>query len=132
MSELRRVNRTAERIKDNVLKIKIIIIAGSSNGRTAAFCAKGASASGGGANYMNYQTYILKSNKDNIRYIGSGQDAQKRLHRHNRGDYRFTKGHRPWSLIYLENFKTHSEAMAREKFLKSGQGRKWLDEQGIK
>ncbi|MFH0814835.1 MAG: GIY-YIG nuclease family protein [Candidatus Falkowbacteria bacterium] len=82
--------------------------------------------------FMGYQTYVLKSLSDGIRYIGSGESAEERLRRHNKGDYRFTKGHRPWTIIHIENYPTKSEALHREKFLKSGQGRKWLDEQGIK
>ncbi|MDD4995624.1 MAG: GIY-YIG nuclease family protein [Patescibacteria group bacterium] len=77
---------------------------------------------------MPYFTYVLKSLKDGIRYAGSGEDADERLRRHNKGDYRFTKGHRSWQIVYREEYQTRSEAMAREKFLKSGQGRKFLDE----
>ncbi len=74
-----------------------------------------------------YEVYVLKSKKDGIRYVGSGSNAYERLRRHNKGDYRFTKGHRPWELIYKEEYQTRSEAIRREKFLKSGQGRKFLD-----
>jgi len=81
---------------------------------------------------MNYFVYVLRSKKDKIRYIGSGENPLERLRRHNKGDYRFTKGHHPWELIYQEKCINRSQAMKREKFLKSGQGRKWLDEQGIK
>ena len=76
---------------------------------------------------MQYFTYVLISEKDFIRYVGSGEDPHERLRRHNKGDYRFTKGHRPWKLIYTETHSTRAEAMKREKFLKSGQGRKLLD-----
>jgi len=81
---------------------------------------------------MNFQTYVLKSLKDGIRYMGSGENANERLRRHNKGDYQFTKGHRPWEIIHTENFETRAEALKREKFLKSGQGRKWLDDNNIK
>ena len=81
---------------------------------------------------MIFYVYVLKSIKDGIRYIGSGVNAQERLRRHNKGDYSFTKGHRPWEIIYQENLETRSAAMQREKFLKSGQGRKWLDQNKIK
>ena len=77
---------------------------------------------------MKYYTYVLKSLKDRIRYVGSGKDALERLRRHNKGDYKFTKGHRPWTLVYEEEYSSRSEAVKREKFLKSGQGRKFLDE----
>ena len=74
-----------------------------------------------------FYVYVLKSLKDGIRYIGSGENAEERLRRHNKGDYRFTKGHRPWELIHKEEFYTRSEAVKKEKFLKSGQGRAFLD-----
>jgi putative endonuclease len=74
-----------------------------------------------------YYTYILKSLKDGIRYVGSGENVFERLRRHNKGDYRFTKGHRPWELIYKEEYVSRAEAMRKEKLLKSGQGRQFLD-----
>ncbi len=64
----------------------------------------------------------------NTRYVGSADDIEKRIWEHNFGKCRYTSGRRPWKLVYKEIFKTRSEAMRREKFLKSGQGRKYLDE----
>jgi len=46
---------------------------------------------------------------------------------HNAGKCRYTKGRMPWKLIYTETYNTRAEAMKREKFLKSGQGRKYLN-----
>ena len=77
---------------------------------------------------MPFDVYVLRSEKDSIRYVGSGADAAERLRRHNKGDYKFTKGHMPWKLIYKEEYNSRSEAVKRERFLKSGQGRKYLDE----
>ena len=77
---------------------------------------------------MKYFVYILKSKRDGIRYVGSGADPLERLRRHNKGDYRFTKGHRPWVIVHTEECFTRASAMRREKFLKSGQGRRFLDE----
>ncbi len=80
---------------------------------------------------MTYEVYVLISLKDGTRYIGYGEDAETRLKRHNKGDNRFTKGHQPWKLVYKEcGYKTRSEAMKREKHLKSGQGREWLNKKG--
>ena len=76
---------------------------------------------------MPYFIYALMSERDSIRYVGSGENPNERLRRHNKGDYKFTKGHRPWKLIHTETYNTRAEAMKREKFLKSGQGRKFLD-----
>ncbi|MBI4115063.1 MAG: GIY-YIG nuclease family protein [Candidatus Omnitrophica bacterium] len=77
---------------------------------------------------MSFWVYVLKSEKDGRHYVGSGADVDERLHRHNRGDYRYTKGHRPWVVIYREEFASRSEAVRRERFLKTGVGRKELKE----
>ena len=78
--------------------------------------------------YMFY-VYVLWSSKLKKRYIGSTDKVEKRLSEHNRGCNKFTKGGIPWLLIHKEEFFTKAEALRREKFLKSGQGRAWLDKQ---
>jgi putative endonuclease len=75
-----------------------------------------------------YYIYVIWSNKLRKRYVGSCQDIEKRLRQHNAGKTPFTLRGIPWILIHQEAFKTRSEALKREKFLKSGIGRKWLDE----
>ena len=75
-----------------------------------------------------YFVYVLFSEKLNKRYIGSSQDAEKRLREHNLGKSKFTKSGIPWKLIYKESFPTNLEARKRELFLKSGVGRKFLDQ----
>ncbi len=100
---------------------------GQASSGAMAFCAGGALAFGEEATNKMYYIYVLKSEKDGIRYVGSGEDYQERLRRHNKGDYRFTKGHRPWRVVYNEKYSSRSEAVKRERFLKSGQGRKLLD-----
>ena len=79
-----------------------------------------------------FEIYVLKSKKDGIRYIGYGESAIERLRKHNKGDNKFTKGHRPWEIIYTEQYENKTEAIKRERFLKSGKGREWLDYNGIK
>ena len=74
-----------------------------------------------------YFVYVLWSQKLNKRYVGSSEDVESRLVEHNRGSNKFTKGGIPWIKIYQEEFQTKTDAIRREKFLKSGQGRKWLD-----
>jgi len=41
--------------------------------------------------------------------------------------YDGTKNRGPWGLVYQERYGSRSEAMIREKFLKSGKGREMLD-----
>lgn len=74
----------------------------------------------------NFWIYVLESLYDGSRYVGSTQDVDQRLIRHNKGDYRYTKGRRPWKVIYTEKASSRSEAIKRERFLKSGIGRQEL------
>jgi putative endonuclease len=74
----------------------------------------------------DFSTYVLFSEKSGIHHTGHTDDLQRRLIEHNVGlghAYKFTRKHAPWKLVHSESFATRSEAMAREKFLKSGQGR---------
>ncbi|MFH1170092.1 MAG: GIY-YIG nuclease family protein [Candidatus Vogelbacteria bacterium] len=68
-----------------------------------------------------YFVYYLKSDKNNDLYIGSTEDVNKRLGQHNKGRVKSTKSYRPWKLLGYEEYSTRSEAMVREKFLKSHQ-----------
>ncbi len=77
---------------------------------------------------IKYYVYIIKSKSYGTRYVGSTNNVNKRLQEHNDGRCRYTKGRRPWELLKIEEYILRSEAMKREIFLKSGQGRKELDE----
>jgi putative endonuclease len=72
-----------------------------------------------------YYVYVQWSSKLNKRYVGTTNNVEKRLNEHNRGCNKFTKSGIPWILVFHEESRT--EALKREKFLKSGQGRAWLD-----
>ena len=78
---------------------------------------------------MIFVTYVLWSYKLQKRYVGSTSDLSRRLKEHNSGETPFTSRGCPWELIYQEEFQSNIEARKREIFLKSGVGRKWLDEQ---
>ncbi|OGI26576.1 MAG: hypothetical protein A2359_03660 [Candidatus Moranbacteria bacterium RIFOXYB1_FULL_43_19] len=76
-----------------------------------------------------YTVYVLKSSKNEKRYIGyTSKKALKRLGEHNRGCNKWTRYNKPFTMVHLEEFSEKSDAIKRENFLKSGQGRKWLDE----
>ena len=75
-----------------------------------------------------FTVYVLWSEKLQKRYVGSCEDLRIRIMQHNSGESKFTKGGIPWILIYTEEYQTKSDARKREIFLKSGIGRKWLDE----
>lgn len=70
-----------------------------------------------------YYTYIIYSNKLNKKYIGYSENLKKRINEHNKGDCKFTAKGKPWKLIYYEAFESKKDALAEEKFLKSGKGR---------
>lgn len=73
-----------------------------------------------------FSIYVIKG-KDDYRYVGITSNMAKRLHEHNNGKSRSTKNHRPFIVLREERCSTRKEARAREIFLKSGQGRKFLD-----
>jgi putative endonuclease len=66
-----------------------------------------------------YTAYVLQSSKNNKYYIGSTDNIDKRVIKHNKGYSRYTKGKGPFNLVYKENFQTRSEAKKREYHLKS-------------
>jgi len=74
-----------------------------------------------------YFVYVLRSLKNGYRYIGQTNNLKRRLEEHNLGMTKSIKFQLPFILEYKEEFKTRVEAIRREKFLKSGKGREWLD-----
>jgi predicted GIY-YIG superfamily endonuclease len=67
--------------------------------------------------------YVLRSLKDGAKYTGMALDVSKRLNEHNAGKNRYTKGHRPWEVVYTEVHPDWKSARIREKYLKSAAGR---------
>ena len=71
-----------------------------------------------------YFVYFIRSSKSNIVYVGMAKNVTTRLKAHNAGKTKFTKGHRPWEIIYVEGpFETQA-ARNREKFLKKSDNKK--------
>jgi putative endonuclease len=73
-----------------------------------------------------YFVYILKSLKDQKRYIGFTGDLERRILEYNSGLVKSTCNRKPLELIYCEEFEFKEQAMAREKFFKSGRGIEFL------
>ena len=77
-----------------------------------------------------YCAYAIKSDKNKI-YIGQTSNLEERLKRHNgflknkESSYTHKNGE-IWKLIHKEEFLTRKEAVAREKSLKSYQGREFI------
>ncbi|MFC1817417.1 GIY-YIG nuclease family protein [Thermodesulfobacteriota bacterium] len=74
---------------------------------------------------MHY-VYVLLSRKDGRFYTGSTSDLRRRLHEHNSGNVESTMNRRPLELVYYEACINHEDTRAREKYLKSGMGKRYL------
>jgi putative endonuclease len=76
---------------------------------------------------VEFVVYILFSYSGRITYVGYSQGSIERFHWHNtRSKKGFTTRYRPWKMVHIEFYDNQKEAMAREKFLKTGVGRKWI------
>jgi len=73
-----------------------------------------------------YYVYILISGKDAKFYTGSTKDLKRRLNEHNNGRVDSTKDRLPLKLIYYEACIDEIDARAREKYLKSGMGKRYI------
>jgi putative endonuclease len=73
-----------------------------------------------------YYTYVIRSGKNGRLYTGFTSDLRKRLREHNEDKARSTKGRGPFELIYYEACINELDAKAREKYLKSGMGKRYI------
>jgi putative endonuclease len=77
-----------------------------------------------------YFVYLLESLVDQSWYIGyTPATPDKRLASHNLGKVYYTSRKKPWKIIYYEAYLKREDALGREKFLKSGSGRRYLKKQ---
>lgn len=78
-----------------------------------------------------FYVYLLEHTKDKSWYTGYTEDLKRRLKEHQSASgYRTTslkKG--KYRLIYYESYLNKLDALGREKYLKSGSGRKYLQKQ---
>ena len=73
-----------------------------------------------------FYTYVLQSKKDNKWYTGTTDDLRKRFNEHNLGLSTSTKNRGPFVLIYYEACLNQKDAFSREKYLKTGMGKRYL------
>jgi putative endonuclease len=75
-----------------------------------------------------FYVYVIYNPTAKKIYIGQTSDIEKRLIRHNNkfGNHFTAKFEGEWILIYKESLPTRSEAIKREKQLKSSRGRAHL------
>lgn len=72
---------------------------------------------------MHY-VYLLQSG--NHHYVGYSTDLKRRLAEHNNGQNTSTIAHIPWSLVFYEAYLNEDDALRRERYLKTTQGRQAL------
>jgi len=70
--------------------------------------------------------YVLESKKDGKWYTRCTQDLRKRLSQHQMGATTATKGRCPFNLICNEASQNSEDAFSREKYLKTGMGKRYL------
>ncbi len=75
-----------------------------------------------------YWTYVLENASGRF-YVGHTADLSRRLTEHNDSDgskSKYTRKHGPWQLVWSQELPTRSEAMKRERFIKSRKSATWI------
>ncbi len=81
---------------------------------------------------MKYYVYVIKSS-EGYYYTGMTENIERRLLEHNNKTKSFwTKRGTNWEVIYIGEYENKTEAMKRERWMKSGHGTKLLKEKGLK
>lgn len=70
--------------------------------------------------------YVLQSKKDGRFYTGFTRDLRKRLEQHQTGKTTTTKNRGPLALVYYEASRNDDDAFNRERYLKTGTGKRYL------
>ena len=72
-----------------------------------------------------FYVYVIE-NKEKRWYTGSTNNLRKRFKEHNLRKSRYTKWRGPYRLIYYEACFNEDDTRLREKYLKSGMGKRYL------
>jgi putative endonuclease len=80
---------------------------------------------------MSFKVYILWSEKLQKFYVGSTNDIENRLHRHNSGYQKFTSKGRPWIVVYSFDCRDRAEAVGLENRIKKRGIRRFLEDNKI-
>ena len=73
-----------------------------------------------------YYTYAISSQSRKYIYVGITNNLKRRLDEHNKGNNKTTKAYGPFKMIFFEEFQTRVEARQKEKYLKIGVGKEFL------
>ena len=74
----------------------------------------------------NFYVYVLQSLKDFSFYIGECADLDCRMSKHFDGWSKYTSRRGPWRLKYFEVFTSRTEAIKREKNIKSKKSKVYI------
>jgi len=77
---------------------------------------------------MPVTVYVLRSLAKSSRYVGITNHLERRLIEHRTQTDTVSKQLGSFQVILTEEYPNHKLARKREKWLKSGAGREWLDE----
>jgi putative endonuclease len=69
-----------------------------------------------------YYVYVLRVKKTGKHYVGQTENLTKRLEKHSRGETKSMKNRGEFEMVYVEKCSTRSDAMRREKEIKSYKG----------
>jgi putative endonuclease len=73
-----------------------------------------------------HHVYLIFSDKDGKFFKGSTEDLKRRIAEHEAGYVKSTVRRKPLKLIYYEACLNEADARVRERYLKSGAGKKYL------
>ena len=76
---------------------------------------------------MPYFTYILESQMNGRYYVGSCEDVEVRLKRHNEGATPSTKPYRPWCVAWVEQHTCKTDALKQELQIKRMKSRQYIE-----
>lgn len=74
---------------------------------------------------MHY-IYVLQSKKDGKWYTGCTDNLRKRFKEHLEGEVSSTRNRGPFEIIYYEAGLDKYDAFTREKYLKTGMGKRYI------
>lgn len=72
-----------------------------------------------------FYVYVLLNQKGQF-YTGCTENLKRRTGEHEDGKSTYTRHHEPYRLVYYEACLNTNDAYAREKYLKSGMGKRYL------
>ena len=78
--------------------------------------------------HRQYFTYIMTNKYNNVLYTGVTRDLKRRVYEHKDGVVEgFTRRYTVKKLVYFEEYKEITDAIAREKQIKGGSRKKKIE-----